>query len=166
LGLWQSLWLLVTIPAINRRTAEVVLAEIGTDMRRFATSQHLASWAGLCPGNNESAGKRRSGRTPHGDRWLRSTLVQAAWAASHTKGTDLASQYRLLARRRGKKKALVAVAHTLLVMCYEVLNRGEVYQELGADYLDKLEPDRRAGRLGKRARLTSAGGSKPCPARL
>jgi len=147
LGLWQSLWLLVTIPGINRRTAEVVLAEIGTDMSRFATPQQLASWAGLCPGNNESAGKRRSGRTPHGDRWLRSILVQAAWAASHTKATYLSAQYRRLARRRGKKKALVAVAHTLLVMCYEVLSKGEAYQELGADYLDRLEPDRRTKQL-------------------
>jgi transposase len=147
LGLWQSLWLLVTIPGINRRTAEVVLAEIGTDMSRFATAQQLASWAGLCPGNNESAGKRRSGRTTHGDKWLRSILVQAAWAASHTKATYLSSHYRRLARRRGKKKALVAVAHTLLVMCYEVLKKGEAYQELGADYLDKLEPDRRTKNL-------------------
>ena len=147
LGLWQSLWLLVTIPGINRRTAEVVLAEIGTDRSRFATPQQLASWAGLCPGNNESAGKRRSGRTTHGDRWLRRSLVQAAWAASHTKATYLSSQYRRLARRRGKKKALVAVAHTLLVMCYEVLTKGEAYQERGADYLDKLEPDRRTQQL-------------------
>jgi len=116
-------------------------------MSRFATPQHLASWAGLCPGNNESAGKRRSGRTTHGDKWLRSILVQAAWAASHTKATYLSSQYRRLARRRGKKKALVAVAHTLLVMCYEVLKKGEAYHELGADYLDKLEPDRRTNQL-------------------
>ena len=147
LGLWQSLWLLVTIPGIHRRTAEVVLAEIGTDMSRFATAQQLASWAGLCPGNHESAGKRRSGRTTHGDKWLRSALVQAAWAASHTKATYLSAQYRRLARRRGKKKALVAVAHTLLVTCYEVLKKGEAYHELGADYLDKLEPDRRAKQL-------------------
>jgi transposase len=147
LGLWQSLWLLVTIPGINRRTAEVVLAEIGADMSRFATAQQLASWAGLCPGNNESAGKRRSGRTTRGSRWLRSALVQAAWAASHTKATYLSARYRRLARRRGKKKALVAVAHTLLVMCYEVLRKGEAYRELGADYLDKMEPDRRTKQL-------------------
>ena len=147
LGLWQSLWLLVTIPGISRRTAEVVLAEIGTDMSRFATAQQLASWAGLCPGNNESAGKRRTSRITRGDRWLRSILVQAAWAATHTKGTYLSAQYRRLARRRGKKRALVAVAHTLLVMCYEVLKKGEAYRELGVDYLDKLEPDRRTKQL-------------------
>ena len=147
LGLWQSLWLLTTIPGINRRTAEVVLAEIGTDMSRFATAQHLASWAGLCPGNNESAGKRRSGRITRGDRWLKSILVQAAWAASHTKATYLSAQYRRLARRRGKKRALVGVAHTLLVICYEVLKREEAYRELGADYLDTLEPERRTKHL-------------------
>jgi transposase len=147
LGLWQSLWLLTTIPGISRRTAEVVLAEVGTDMSRFAAAQHLASWAGLCPGNNESAGKRRSGRITRGDRWLKSILVQAAWAASHTKATYLSAQYRRLARRRGKKRALVAVAHTLLMMCYEVLKRGEAYRELGADYLDKLEPERRTKHL-------------------
>lgn len=147
LGLWRSLWLLVTIPGINRRTAEVVLAEIGTDMSRFAAAPQLASWAGLCPGNHESAGKRRSGRTRQGSRWLRSALVQAAWAASHTKATYLSAQYRRLARRRGKKKALMAVAHTLLVMCYEVLKKGEAYRELGADYLDKLAPDRRTKQL-------------------
>jgi transposase len=150
LGLFPALCLLVTIPGINRRTAEVVLAEIGTDMDRFATSGHLASWAGLCPGNHESAGKRRSGRTNHGDRWLRSALVQAAWAASRTKGTYLSDQYRRLARRRGKKKALVAVAHTLLVMIYQVLKKREPYRELGADYLDQLQPDRLTKQLVKR----------------
>jgi transposase len=147
LGLWPALWLLVTIPGINRRVAEVVLAEIGTDMGRFGAPEQLASWAGLCPGNNESAGKRRSGRTPRGNRWLRQALVQAAWAASHTKATYLSAQYRRLARRRGKKKALVAVAHTLLVMCYEVLKKGEAYRELGADYFDKLSPERRTEQL-------------------
>jgi transposase len=143
LGLGPALGLPATIPGIGRRAAEVVLAEIGTDRSRFETSQHLASWAGLCPGSNESAGKRRSGRTTHGDRWLRSAVVQAAWAASRAKQTYLAAQYRRLARRRGRKKALLAVAHTLLVMCYHVLKKGQPYQELGADYLDRLEPERR-----------------------
>lgn len=116
LSLSQALLLLMTIPGIARRSAEVVLAEIGTDMSRFASAEHLASWAGLCPGNNESAGKRRTGRCRKGDRWLRAALVPAAWASSRTK-TYLSSQYRRLARRRGRKKACVAVAHTLLVMC-------------------------------------------------
>ena len=146
-GLWAALWLLMTIPGISRRVAEVVLAEVGTDMGRFARHEHLASWAGLCPGNNESAGKRRSGRTAHGNTWLRSALVQAAWAATRTKGTYLSAQYRRLVRRCGKKKALVGVAHSLLVMCYHVLKKGEPYRELGADYLDNLAPEQRTRQL-------------------
>jgi transposase len=146
-GLWAALWLLTTIPGISRRVAEVVLAEVGTDMDRFATHAHLASWAGVCPGNNESAGKRRSGRTARGDGWLRAALVQAAWAATRAKGTYLSAQYRRLVRRCGKKKALLAVAHSLLVMCYQVLKKGEPYRELGADYLDKLAPEQRARQL-------------------
>jgi transposase len=148
-GLWQAVLLLMTIPGISRRTAEVVIAEIGTDMSRFVTSGHLASWAGLCPGNDESAGRRRSGRTRHGDKWLRAALVQSAWAASHTK-TYLAAQYHRLAKRRGKKKALVAVAHSLLGIIYQVLTKGEAYRELGADYLDKLAPERLTRQLVKR----------------
>jgi transposase len=147
LPMWSAVWLLTTIPGMNRRTAEVVLAEIGSDMGRFATSGQLASWGGLCPGNNESAGQRRSGRTVHGDRWLRSALVQAAWAASRTHKTYLAAQYRRLARRRGRKKALLAVAHTLLVMCYQVLKKGQPYRELGPEYFDQLEPERRTRQL-------------------
>jgi len=146
-GRWPSLGLLVTIPGINRRTAEVVRAEIGSDRSRFATPPPLASWAGLCPGNNERAGKRRSGRTRHGNRWLRSILVQAAWAASHTRATYRSAPSRRLACRRGKKKALGAVAPTLLGMCSEVLRKGEAYQERGADYLDRLEPARRTKHL-------------------
>ena len=147
LGLWTALWLLMTIPGISRRVAEVVLAEVGTDMGRFATAEHLASWAGLCPGNNESAGKRRSGRTTRGNAWLRTALVQAAWAATRAKGTYLSAQYRRLVRRCGKKKALVAVAHSILVMCYQILKKGEPYRELGADYLEKLVPEQKAKQL-------------------
>jgi transposase len=105
---------LTTIPGVEQRTAEVVVAEIGTNMEQFPTAAHLASWAGMCPGNNESAGKRRRGRTTKGSRWLRQVLTQAAWAASHTKDTYLASQYRRLAARPGQKRALVALGHTLL----------------------------------------------------
>jgi transposase len=147
LGLWAALWLLTSIPGISRRVAEVVLAEIGTNMERFPTSQHLASWAGLCPGNNESAGKRRSGRTAHGNHWLRVALVQAAWAATRAKGTYLAAHYRRLVRRCGKKKALLGVAHSLLVICYEMLKKREGYRDLGAEYLEKLGPDNRTQRL-------------------
>jgi hypothetical protein len=104
----------------------------------------------MCPGNDESAGKRRSGRSTKGNRWLKRILVQAAWAASHTKDTYLAAQYRRLAKRRGRKKALVAVGHTLLVIIYHVLKRGTSYAELGADYLDRLEPDRLTRQLVNR----------------
>jgi len=133
---------LQTIPGVSQRVAETVVAEVGPRMEQFPSADHLASWAGMCPGNNESAGKRRSGRITKGNRWLKRILVQAAWAASHTKGTYLAAQYRRLAGRRGKKRALVALGHTLLVIMYQVLKDGTTYQELGADYLDRLEPER------------------------
>jgi transposase len=145
-----ALELLMTIPGIGRRSAEVVVAEIGSDMGRFATAHKLAAWAGMCPGNDASAGKRRSGRTRHGDRWLRVALVQAAWAVSRSKQTYASSQYHRLARRRGRKKACVAVGHTLLVMCYQVLRTGQPYRELGADYFDKKDPQRLANRLIRR----------------
>jgi transposase len=116
-----------TIPGIDRRAAQVILAEIGPDMTQFPTSGHLCSWAGMCPGNNESAGKRRSGRTTPGSRWLRSVLVQAAWAASHTKRTALATSYHRWARRRGRKRALVALGHQILIVVYELLSHNKVY---------------------------------------
>lgn len=141
---------LQTIPGVSQRVAETVLAEIGTNLDQFPSAEHLASWAGMCAGNNESAGKRRSGRTTKGDRWLKRILVQAAWAASHTKGTYLAAQYRRLAKRRGCKRALVAVGHTLLVIMYHVLKRGTTYAELGPDFLDRLEPERLTRQLVKR----------------
>ena len=141
---------LTTVPGVDRRTAEVVVAEVGTDRGRFPTAGHLASWAGMCPGNHESAGKRKTGRTTKGDRWLRAALVQAAWAASHTKGTYLQAQYHHLARRRGRKRALVAVAHTLPGIIYRLLKDGTTYRELGPDHLDRQDPERLAQRLVKR----------------
>ncbi|HLB12588.1 MAG TPA: transposase, partial [Dehalococcoidia bacterium] len=130
------------IPGVGRRVAEQVLAEIGTDMSRFPTAAHLASWARVCPGNNESAGKRKGGATGHGNPWLRSALVEAAQAASHTKGTYLAAQYHRLAGRRGGKRAIMAVAHTILVTIYHMLSRGTTYSDLGGNYFD--ERDRQA----------------------
>jgi transposase len=118
-----------TIPGVDQRAVEVILAEVGPDMTKFPTSGHLCSWAGMCPGNNESAGKRRTGRTTPGSRWLRSVLVQAAWAASHTKKTSFAAAYRQWARRRGKKRALVALGHKILVVVYELLTHQVDYTE-------------------------------------
>jgi transposase len=141
---------LQTIPGISQRVAETVVAELGTNMAQFPTADHLASWAGMCPGNNESAGKRRSGHTTKGNRWLKRILVQAAWAASHTKGTYLTAQYHRLAKRRGRKRALVALGHTLLGIIYHVLKRGTTYAELGPDFLDRLEPERLTRQLVKR----------------
>lgn len=146
----EAIGRLITIPGIDRWTAEVLVAELGTDMSVFPTSAHLASWAGVCPGNNRSGGKARSGRTTKGDRWLRRALTQAAWAASHTKETYLSAQYRRLAARRGKKRALVAVGHTILVVVYHILKDGTRYQEHGAEYLDRLEPERQTRQLVRR----------------
>ena len=141
---------LQTIPGVSQRVAETVLAEIGTKREQFPSADHLASWAGMCSGNNESAGKRRSGRTTKGNRWLKRILVQAAWAASHSQGTYLQAPYRRLAKRRGKKRALVAVGHTLLGIIYQMLKRGTTYQELGPNFLDRLEPERLTRQLVKR----------------
>jgi transposase len=131
-GLGEAVERLMTVPGISRRTAEVVGAEVGADMGKFPTAGHLASWAGLCPGNDASAGKRRSGTVRRGNRWLKQALVQAAWAARRCKRGYLPALYRSLSRRRGRKRALIAVAHALLVTCYHLLSKG-------ADYRDPLE---------------------------
>jgi transposase len=133
---------LVTVPGIEECSAQNILAEIGVDMEVFPTEHHLASWAGMCPGQRESAGKRGSGRTRKGDQWLRTTLVQVAWAASHTKNTYLSALYRRLVGRRGKKRALVALGHTILVIVYHILKKGVTYKDLGPDYFDKLDTQR------------------------
>ena len=127
----------MSVPGVGKRTAEVVVAEIGVDMSRFPSAAHLASWAGLCPGNNESAGKRKSGHARKGDEALRTALCEAAWAASHGKNTYLSAQYRRFMRRFGTKgegKAIFAVAHTLVVIIWHVLKEASTYEELGADY--------------------------------
>jgi transposase len=137
--LQETIARLDTIPGIGCYLAEALIAEIGTDMTRFASAAHLASWAGMCPGNNESAGKRRSGKTRKGNSWLRALLVQAAHAAARRKNTYLAAQYARLAARRGKKRAAIAVGHTILTIAYYMLLRGTEYQELGPHWFDQQD---------------------------
>ena len=138
----EDLARLDAIPAVNRTTIENVIAEIGADMNVFPDEHHLSSWTGICPGNEESAGRRLRSATRHGNRWLCRTLTEAAWAASHCKDSYLASQYRRLAARRGKKRALTAVGHSILVIFYHVLKKKVEYKDLGRDYFDRLEPER------------------------
>ena len=146
----EAVALLDTIPGVGRETAEIIVAEIGTDMSRFPTAAHLAAWAGVAPGNNESGGKRRTGKTRKGSKPLGVALNQAAHAAARTKNTYLAAQYHRLARRRGKKKAIMAVAHSILVIAYHLIQRKEPYRDLGADYFDKRRPEALANHLVKR----------------
>jgi transposase len=148
------------IPGVDRRVAQVLMAEVGADMKPFPNDQHLSSWAGMCPGNEESAGKRTRRRITPGNRWLKKTLAQAAWAASHTKNTYLASQYRRVAGHRGKKRALIAVGHSMLVIFYHMMRSGASYADLGGDFFDRLEPGRlthyyvkRLERLGHKVTL-------------
>jgi len=139
--------LLCTIPGVAELTAEVILAELGPDMDRFPSHRHAASWAAICPGNEQSAGKRLSGKTRKGDRWLRTALIEAAQsAAGRTKDTYLQAQYVRVKRRRGHKKAIVAVAHSILVAAYYILREQKPYQELGGDYFMHREDTERATR--------------------
>jgi transposase len=139
--------LLQTIPGIGRTGAEVLIAEIGVDMSVFPTDAHLASWAGQCPGNHESAGKRRSGRPRHGSRWLQATLTESAKAASRSKGTYLSAQYTRLRSRRGPGKATGALRHSILTAAYHILEQKITYRELGADYFDQRTTEQRTKRL-------------------
>jgi len=144
----RQLELLVTIPGISLTAAQVVVAEIGVDMQRFPTAGHLASWAGVCPGNHESAGKVTSGRTRHGDAWLKGVLGNAAAAAARSKNTYLAAQFRRLVGHRGKKRALVAVEHSILVAVWHILTRDTPYQDLGADhFINRIRKSRQTRRL-------------------
>ena len=141
---------LVTIPGVGRRTGEVLLAEIGLELARFPTPGHLAAWAGMAPGNRQSAGKRQSGKTRKGNPALRAALVEAGQAAGRTKDTYLAAQYHRLAARRGKERAAVAVGHTILIIVYHLLTRQTVYRDLGARYFDERDRQRVERRLVNR----------------
>jgi transposase len=141
---------LCSIPGVEKTTARALLSELGTDMSQFPTSAHAASWAGLCPGNSESAGKRFSGKTRKGDRYVRRILVQSAWAAARTKDCFLSALFYRIAQRRGMKKAAVAVAHRLLTIAYKLIRDGGVYHEPGGDYFDQRHPERTARKLTKR----------------
>src|SRR3954470_9756446 len=150
------------IPGVNRTTIEGVIAEIGADMSVFPDEHHLSSWAGICPGNEESAGKRLRSRTTRKNRWLRRALVEAAWAAGRAKKSYLGAQYRRLSARRGKKRASLAVGHSLRVIFYHMLKSDVEYKDLGVEYLDRLDPERlrrylvkRLERLGYRVSLTT-----------
>jgi transposase len=139
--------LLCTIPGIQRRGAECIIGEIGTDMSCFATARHLASWAGQCPGNDKSAGKRRSGKTRDGSKWLDFALEEAAMAAIRVKGHYLEAQYRRLKPRRGHKRALGAIKHTMICAIWHMLATGETYRDLGGDYFTNRNPERQTRRL-------------------
>jgi transposase len=146
----EAVALLDTMPGVSQRTAEMLLAEIGTDMTHFPNAKHLASWAGMGPGHDESGGKRLSGRTRKGSRWLRQTLDEVAHVASTTRQTYLAAQYRRIAARRGKKRALIAVGHTILSLVYTLLTRKQPYRDLGATYFESLDQHRVERRLVQR----------------
>jgi transposase len=133
--------LLSTIPGVQRRAAEVIIAETGADMSRFPTPGHLASWAGLCPGQNESAGKRKSGKTRKGSKWLRMTLTESARAASRTRNSHLSERYRQLARRRGDKKAIIAIAHEILTLTWQLLSTDQPYRDPGPTRLHQHDQD-------------------------
>jgi transposase len=155
--LWQS------IPGVDRVTACNLAAEIGVKVKQFPSAQHLVAWAGLCPGNHESAGKRISGKSRSGNKWLRRTLCQAAWAVSRKKDCYLSSQFKRLAARRGLKRAVMAVAHTMLIIAYTMLKTGQSYHELGGSYPEQINKDqlqryflRRLQRLGLKVTVQPA----------
>jgi transposase len=157
----QLIPLLSTLPGTDQQSAEEIVAEIGTDMSQFPTEENLSSWAGMCPGNNETGGKRKSGKTTKGSRWLRATLGEIAWAASRTKGTYLSAHYKRIVRRRGKKRAIIAVGHTMLVMSYHMIKNRLPYNELGDDYFNKMDEEKftinmvkRLEKLGYNVELT------------
>lgn len=148
----QALSILDQVPGINQRIAQVIVAEIGLDMSRFKTAAQLASWAAMCPGNRQSAGKSKGGKTRQGNVWLRQALVEAAWAASRTKGSSLQATYHRLAGRRGSKRACLAVGHRILRIVFKLLSAPRPYQEEGADYYRPTDQDRLKDKLVQRLR--------------
>ena len=140
----------MSIPGVKQRVAWTLVAEIGPDMQVFPSPAHIASWVGVCPGNNESAGKRKSGKTRKGNCWARRALCEAAWVAAKAKKSYLAAQFRRLAATRGTKRAIIAVAHTILTVGYHMLQRGTLYHDLGANYFDQRHVLRTTKRLVKR----------------
>lgn len=165
LAAWDSL------PGINQRLAEIIVAEVGPDLQPFEDAAHLASWAGMCPGNNESAGKRKSGKTRKGSPWLRRALIEAAHGAARTKEKYFQAQYRRLAARRGKARALLAVGHSLLVTGYYLITRHRSYEDLGGNYFDERDREavkrrsvRRLEQLGYRVELVPTAAPAPAPA--
>jgi transposase len=150
----EAVGLLQTIPGVGPRAAEAMVSEVGVDTSRFPTGAHLASWAGMCPGSNESAGKRLSGKTNKGSTYLRNAPIQSGWAAPHTKQTYLAAQSRRLVRTKGQKRALVAVGHSTLVIAYHILNRRAGYGESGGDYSGRQSTERLRRRLIRRPERT------------
>jgi transposase len=153
----EAVALLDTIPGVDRKTAEDMLAEMGLDMSQYPTDKHLASWAGLSPGNRQSGGKRYSGRTSKGNRTLSSVMVQAAWSATRVKDTFLKAKYHRLAARRGKKRAIVAVAHSMLISAWHILTYRQPYQELGGDYFDQRRKDAKVSYLTRQLEKLTGG---------
>jgi len=153
----QAVALLDSIPGIDSQAAEMILAETGIDMGQFPTAKHLSAWAGVAPGNHQSGGKRYSGRTRDGNRQLQTILVQASWAAVRTKGTFLKARYHRLAARRGKKRAIVAIAHSILVSIWHMLSHGVAYHELGADYYDQRSKDAKVAYLTRQLEKLTGG---------
>jgi transposase len=153
----EAVALLDTIPGVDQRVAEVMLAEMGLDMSQFPTDKHLAAWAGLAPGNHQSGGKRYSGRTCKGNRPLSTIMVQAAWSAVRTKNTFLKARYHRLSARRGKKRAMVAIAHSMLVSAWHILTYRQPYKELGGDYFDQRKKETKVNYLIRRLEKLTGG---------